>query len=776
MKKRSRKLISILLTLSLLVTLLVPMVGPAAARSINSVSRVISVSDNYNSATAGTDGKGEALTTFTVKEDSDFAGDFEDGDVLELSLKPGVKWNRNGYSYAGEVKVNSNIINPYVTSNNTTVRDSVYVRTVSDTTLNITLPSGSTRTGTVDTIEVALWVDINGSDGDIYLTVVKNNNGFTNNTYNFAVVNTGDTTASAESVEKIGKSGDQGGVIRIDETSAGSITTGVEQTIKLKLSSNFEWQGLTKANVSFGGGLTTPADDEWSVTNGNDQTAYIYFYPKRSGTNSLGTIYIETPIRATSSASYGDVEVSISGSPDIDDADLLVAEYVDWGVEVTIKSVKDLSAGKFEDITTDTIKIEETVANSLVGGRDLTITVPDWVKITDISNWSVSGVSTLASKPEVDDNGAVDGTDSDFDITISKNRTTSTSTGKIEFKLDLSIEADKTGDIEAIIEGAGVPSTSIVIAKAYAPATASVDKVNDVRMGVQAQEIADIYIAETTKEAFKAKHFATKGGAQAYIKVTAPDGVKFTNTPTAEVVEGNLTLKSDAKLTDNDTVFQIPVDSDSSRPSTVKVTNINVTVDRTYPEGDIIFKIGGSSLVENSYDLGDGYLGGAPRGSSSSSTSTDAGQFVTKTAVKVKVANCTTAAPGETKYESVFKIGDTSYTQNGVSRTMDVAPYLSNGRTYMPIRYAAYAAGVSESNIMWSDADQSVTLVKGDRVVRLVIGDTTMLVNGTNFTMDVAPELVNPGRTMLPVRWVAQALGCNVDWDEATQTVTVVTQ
>ena len=58
-------------------------------------------------------------------------------------------------------------------------------------------------------------------------------------------------------------------------------------------------------------------------------------------------------------------------------------------------------------------------------------------------------------------------------------------------------------------------------------------------------------------------------------------------------------------------------------------------------------------------------------------------------------------------------------------------------------------------------------------MVKLTIGDKTMIINGVPFTMDVAPEIADPGGTMLPVRWVAQALGATIDWDPATQTVTV---
>ncbi|MEW6174034.1 MAG: copper amine oxidase N-terminal domain-containing protein [Bacillota bacterium] len=62
--------------------------------------------------------------------------------------------------------------------------------------------------------------------------------------------------------------------------------------------------------------------------------------------------------------------------------------------------------------------------------------------------------------------------------------------------------------------------------------------------------------------------------------------------------------------------------------------------------------------------------------------------------------------------------------------------------------------------------------VDNDKVIQLTIGSTTMVINGIAVTMDV-PATVKNGRTMLPVRWVAQALGCSVVYDETAQTVTV---
>ncbi|MEW6276770.1 MAG: copper amine oxidase N-terminal domain-containing protein [Bacillota bacterium] len=62
--------------------------------------------------------------------------------------------------------------------------------------------------------------------------------------------------------------------------------------------------------------------------------------------------------------------------------------------------------------------------------------------------------------------------------------------------------------------------------------------------------------------------------------------------------------------------------------------------------------------------------------------------------------------------------------------------------------------------------------MKGDKVVQLTIGSNVMVINGISIAMDVAAEISN-GCTMLPFRWVAQALGSRVTWDEATQTVTM---
>ena len=121
---------------------------------------------------------------------------------------------------------------------------------------------------------------------------------------------------------------------------------------------------------------------------------------------------------------------------------------------------------------------------------------------------------------------------------------------------------------------------------------------------------------------------------------------------------------------------------------------------------------------------------------------------------------------------AVFKIGQTNFTVNGAVYNIDVAPYIKDSRTFLPLRSVANALGVQDSNILYDPASQKVTVIKGNTKVQFTIGSTAMLINGAGFTMDVAPE-INASRTCLPVAWLAQALSASIAWDAATQTVTI---
>ncbi|NPV88377.1 copper amine oxidase N-terminal domain-containing protein [Coprothermobacteraceae bacterium] len=125
----------------------------------------------------------------------------------------------------------------------------------------------------------------------------------------------------------------------------------------------------------------------------------------------------------------------------------------------------------------------------------------------------------------------------------------------------------------------------------------------------------------------------------------------------------------------------------------------------------------------------------------------------------------------------VLHIGDKTFYVDGYPLSLDSPPIIKNGRTLLPIRAIVEALG---GQVGWDANQKKVTVTLGSNRVELWIGKNTALVNGRQVMIDatnpkVVPEIIN-GRTMLPLRFVAESLGCSVEWDGNTQTVRVTYQ
>ena len=122
----------------------------------------------------------------------------------------------------------------------------------------------------------------------------------------------------------------------------------------------------------------------------------------------------------------------------------------------------------------------------------------------------------------------------------------------------------------------------------------------------------------------------------------------------------------------------------------------------------------------------------------------------------------------------VFQVGLNEYFVNNQTPgvKMDVAPFVEAGRTFVPVRFLSNALGVKNENISWSGDTGQVKLQEpGFPVVELTVGKAEVLSNSSPLSgVDVAP-LMRSDRTFLPARFVAEALGYQVEWDEKTQTV-----
>ncbi|MTI80826.1 MAG: MBL fold metallo-hydrolase [Firmicutes bacterium] len=100
---------------------------------------------------------------------------------------------------------------------------------------------------------------------------------------------------------------------------------------------------------------------------------------------------------------------------------------------------------------------------------------------------------------------------------------------------------------------------------------------------------------------------------------------------------------------------------------------------------------------------------------------------------------------------------------------LDVSTAVENGTTLVPLRAIFQSLGAS---VDWDGNTQTVTANKGQITVKLQIGSDTAYKNGQVVPLRVPGKIIN-GSTMVPLRFVSESLGAKVDWDGATQTITI---
>jgi minor extracellular serine protease Vpr len=113
-------------------------------------------------------------------------------------------------------------------------------------------------------------------------------------------------------------------------------------------------------------------------------------------------------------------------------------------------------------------------------------------------------------------------------------------------------------------------------------------------------------------------------------------------------------------------------------------------------------------------------------------------------------------------------------TVDGVVTTIDVAPQIVEGRTLLPVKWVTEPLGATVS---WDGTQRKVSVSLGQKRLELWIGKSQALVNGIGVAIDsqnakVVPLIIS-SRTMLPVRFVAEQLGADVQWEPTTRTITI---
>ena len=122
----------------------------------------------------------------------------------------------------------------------------------------------------------------------------------------------------------------------------------------------------------------------------------------------------------------------------------------------------------------------------------------------------------------------------------------------------------------------------------------------------------------------------------------------------------------------------------------------------------------------------------------------------------------------------VLQIRNYAVSVNGVLKWVDkdnknVVPYIENDRTMVPLRFISEAMG---ANVEWVPETRTINIALDDTKISMQIDNTAYTINDDAAEMDVAP-VIREDRTMVPLRFVSEALAKSVYWNGATSVVVI---
>jgi hypothetical protein len=118
----------------------------------------------------------------------------------------------------------------------------------------------------------------------------------------------------------------------------------------------------------------------------------------------------------------------------------------------------------------------------------------------------------------------------------------------------------------------------------------------------------------------------------------------------------------------------------------------------------------------------------------------------------------------------VLTIGSNQALISGKTVTVPAPPQIMGaGYTMVPARFIGEALGLK---VDWNDASRKVTFSGPRQDIALIIGNTAADINGQAYAMPMPPVIAG-GYTLVHVRFVSEAFGCKVDWNQNTRQVII---
>lgn len=145
--------------------------------------------------------------------------------------------------------------------------------------------------------------------------------------------------------------------------------------------------------------------------------------------------------------------------------------------------------------------------------------------------------------------------------------------------------------------------------------------------------------------------------------------------------------------------------------------------------------------------------------------------YVQKEAVLADIKNINAYKKLGKLYDKMGKKGIKLYV-NGEEPVSTTAPIIREGKTLVPFRAISEALN---ADVSWNKVERSVTVTRDGITVKLFIDSKTAYVDGKKLTLDVPAGIVK-GSTVIPIRFVSEALDAAVIWEAETKSVVIIKQ
>lgn len=606
-----------------------------------------------------------------------------------------------------------------------------------------------------------------------------------------SLINIADDIPLRVIVEELKYIEDQGKLsdIVIQERRAGCLTESKEKearTVTLSLEgTRFNFTSLPKVILSDGYvGLNTPKVEYLD----SSQQLIGITMPYCGDLNEKGKMTLSGLGIEGLDISTGQVAIQIGSLlDDTELAEIVVAEIAEYGINLDTKQEYSIKPGGSQNVT---FMVKEILAGSLVSGNSIECSLDNGYFKTDRSG-NIQGGQVYLNGVEVTSKVNLDGYDSsgyvtNFEITVPDLNTNQVNTLTFSnFKVCTNTE--DSGEINLFVQGRGVPEeASTLLAEITTGTEVDVFGIEGV-IGEHNQVGGRFELKEESKGNLEAGYIK--------LKIEGSPYVVFNKEPIVEVIEGNLTVKCLGWDREEENTLILKVTKKSTRPSTLVIRDFGFSVNTMAPQGGYDLYLSGSAIspLDETYKLQytDFMTLSMPNQNSSYDDSNNS--------YNTTINNTNIYNNNIYNYNIYNNNGDDSYydysnhdnSYLNYNTASKITEFVVGSKNYTingimnqmdatPFiqdgRIMVPVRYVAEAVGVSSDdiifMNDTIT-IKGERMIVLYLNSNKLVVDGVAYTMQAKPVICDQ-RTYIPIAEISKALDLQIDWNQETQTATFV--